>query len=191
MGVDRIVALRGDRPSGMGGSLHMVYANELVAFIRKHFGNDFHLEVAAYPEIHPEAPSYDEDVRFLKQKFDAGADSAITQYFYNPDAYFYFLDQCEKAGITKPIYPGIMPITNFQNLSRFSSNCGAEIPRWIRKRLEAYGDDLDSVTAFGIDLVSELCATLLDNDAPGLHFYTMNQSEPTSTLVKNLDLHNL
>lgn len=188
MGIDRIVALRGDMPSGMGGAYQMVYANELVAFIREHFGDTFHLEVAAYPEVHPESTSYDSDVRYLKAKFDAGANSGITQYFYNPDAYFYFIDQCQKAGIEKPIYPGIMPITNFKNLSRFSDSCGAEIPRWLRKRLASYGDDQASVKAFGLDLVSELCETLLDNGAPGLHFYTMNLTEPCATIVKNLGL---
>lgn len=186
--VDRIVALRGDMPSGVGGSMHMVYANELVAFIRKHFQDTFHLEVAAYPEIHPDANSYDDDIKYLKGKFDAGANSAITQYFYSPDAFFYFMDQCEKAGIDKPIVPGIMPITNFKNLARFSDNCGADIPRWMRKRLEAYGEDAESVKAFGIELVSELCETLLDNGAPGLHFYTMNQVEPTATIIKQLGL---
>lgn len=186
MGISRIVALRGDMPSGMGGSYQMVYASELVAFIRKHFGDTFHLEVAAYPEIHPEAPSYDDDIRYLKAKFDAGANSGITQYFYNPDAYFYFMDQCAKAGINQPIHPGIMPIINYKNLSRFSDNCGAEIPRWIRKRLQAYGDDSESIKAFGVDLVTELCETLIDNDAPGLHMYTMNQFEPTATILKNL-----
>ena len=179
---------RGDRPSGMGGAYNMVYANELVAFIREHFGKDFHLEVAAYPEIHPEAKSYREDIQYLKGKFDAGADSAITQYFYNPDAYFYFVDQCLAAGIDKPIVPGIMPITNYANLARFSDGCGAEIPRWMRKRLESYGDDTESIKAFGIDLVSDLCEMLLDNGAPGIHFYTMNQLEPTQTLLKNLGL---
>ncbi len=188
LGVERLVALRGDMPSGMGGSYQMVYANELVAFIRKHFGKDFHIEVAAYPEIHPEAKNYESDVRYLKGKFDAGADSAITQYFYNPDSYFYFSEHCQQAGIDQPIYPGIMPITNFRNLSRFSDNCGAEIPRWVRKRLEAYGDNQESVTAFGLDLVTELCETLLENGAPGLHFYTMNQIDPTETIVKRLGL---
>lgn len=187
-GIDRIVALRGDMPSGVGGGYQMVYANELVAFIRKHFGDHFHLEVAAYPEIHPQAKSYDDDVKFLKGKFDAGADSGITQYFYNPDAYFYFMDQCHKAGITQPIVPGIMPIISFKNLTRFSDACGAEIPRWMRKRLEAYGDDSDSIKAFGEELVTELCETLLENGAPGLHFYTMNQYEPTASIVKNLGL---
>lgn len=188
LGIDRVVALRGDMPSGMGGAYQMVYANELVAFIRKHFDDAFHLEVAAYPEIHPESTSYDDDVRFLKGKFSAGADSAITQYFYNPDAYFYFIEQCQKAGIEQPIYPGIMPITNFKNLSRFSDNCGAEIPRWLRKRLTAYGEDQESIKAFGVDLVSELCETLLENGAPGLHFYTMNLTNPCATIVKNLGL---
>lgn len=188
MGVRRIVALRGDRPSGMGGGSQMVYANQLVAFIREHFGDTFHLEVAAYPEIHPESNTYDDDIRYLKGKFAAGADSGITQYFFNPDAYFYFIEQCARAGIDQPIVPGIMPITNFKNLSRFSDNCGAEIPRWVRKRLAAYGDDLESIKAFGLDLVSELCETLLDNGAPGLHFYTMNQTEPTASLLRNLGL---
>lgn len=188
MGVKRIVALRGDRPSGMGGGSQMVYASQLVAFIRQHFGSTFHLEVAAYPEIHPEANSYDDDIRFLKAKFAAGADSGITQYFFNPDAYFYFIEQCARAGINQPIVPGIMPITNFKNLSRFSDNCGAEIPRWVRKRLAAYGEDVESIKAFGLDLVSELCETLLDNGAPGIHFYTMNQTEPTASLLRNLGL---
>ncbi len=187
-GINRIVALRGDMPSGMGGSFQMVYANQLVAFIRKNFGDHFQLEVAAYPEIHPEAKSYDDDVKYLKGKFDAGADSGITQYFYNPDAYFYFMDQCQAAGIDKPIYPGIMPIVNFQNLARFSANCGAELPRWMTKRLEAYGDDQESINKFGIALVTDLCEMLLDNGAPGLHFYTMNQTEPTAEIVKNLGL---
>ncbi|TVZ37429.1 5,10-methylenetetrahydrofolate reductase (NAD(P)) [Alteromonadaceae bacterium 2753L.S.0a.02] len=185
-GVDRIVALRGDMPSGMGAAMQLVYANELVAFIRQHFGEDFHLSVAAYPEIHPEAKSYRDDVRYLKGKFEAGANSAITQYFYNPDAYFYFIEECGKEGIDAPIYPGIMPITNFQNLARFSDACGAEIPRWIRKRLNDYGDNQHALMSFTTDLVTELCETLLDNGAPGLHFYTMNQVEPTRTIVNNL-----
>ncbi|MDZ7923645.1 MAG: methylenetetrahydrofolate reductase [NAD(P)H] [Marinagarivorans sp.] len=188
MGINRIVALRGDMPSGMGGASQMVYANQLVEFIRKHTGDHFHLEVAAYPETHPEAKSYDSDIHFLKMKFDAGANSAITQYFYNPDAYFYFLDACLAAGIDAPIYPGIMPITNYQNLARFSNNCGAEIPRWMRKRLEAYGDDAESIKAFGIEMASELCQVLLENDAPGLHFYSMNTVEPTATLIREIGL---
>lgn len=187
-GVTRIVALRGDMPSGVGGAYQLVYANELVAFIRKHFGDDFHLEVAAYPEIHPQAKGYSDDVRYLKGKFDAGANSAITQYFYNPDAYFYFVERCHKAGIDQPIYPGIMPIINYRNLTRFSDSCGAEIPRWLRKVLEDFGDDEASLKSFGIDLVTELCEVLLENEAPGLHFYTMNHTEPTAQIVSNLGL---
>jgi len=187
-GVNRIVALRGDMPSGMGGASQMVYANELVAFIRSRFGGQFHLEVAAYPEIHPESESYTTDIHYLKGKFDAGADSAITQYFFNLDAYFFFVDQCEKAGIKKPIYPGIMPIINVQNLLRFSDACGAEVPRWLRKALAAYGDDHASMQAFSADIVTELCEGLIENDVPGLHFYTMNQVEPITTIVKNLGL---
>lgn len=186
-GIDRIVALRGDVPSGMGGQ-RLVYAEELVRFIREHTGDHFHLEVAAYPEIHPDARSYDSDIEFLKRKLDAGGNSAITQYFYNVDAYKYFLEQCHRAGIEKPIFPGIMPITNFQNLARFSKNCGAEIPRWICQRLESYGDDQDSITAFGIELVTALCEDLLQAGAPGLHFYTMNQVEPTKSICDNLGL---
>ncbi len=188
-GVDRIVALRGDLPSGMGAA-RLIYASELVTFIRKHFGNAFHLEVAAYPEIHPDAKSYDEDIGYLKQKFDAGADSGLTQYFYNADAYFYFVEQCTRAGIDKPIVPGIMPIVNYANLARFSRNCGADIPRWIAQRLDAYGDDQQSIAQFGIDVVTKLCETLLASGAPGLHFYTMNQIEPTRTIWTNLDLGN-
>ncbi len=187
-GVNRIVALRGDMPSGIGGASQMIYANELVGFIRSKFGDHFHIEVAAYPEVHPEAMSYSDDIRYLKGKFEAGADSAITQYFYNPDAYFYFVNQCQQIGITQPIYPGIMPILNVQNLVRFSDNCGAEVPRWLRKRLESFAHDEASVKAFGIDVVAELCETLIDNGAPGLHFYTMNQSEPTIEIIKSLGL---
>ena len=186
-GVDRIVSLRGDIPSGMGAQ-RLVYAEELVSFIRKHTGDHFQLEVAAYPEIHPDAENYDSDVQFLKQKLDAGANSAITQYFYNADAYFYFIDQCHKAGIDKPIYPGIMPITNFQNLARFSKNCGAEIPRWLSKRLESFGDDKESIVDYGAEVITRLCEQLLAAGAPGIHFYTMNQVEPNKTIWKNLGL---
>lgn len=186
-GIDRIVALRGDVPSG-AGLQRLVYANELVGFIRKHFGEYFRIEVAAYPEIHPDAKSYGEDIAFLKQKLAAGANSAITQYFYNSDAYFYFIDQCQQAGIDKPIYPGVMPITNYTNLARFSRNCGAEIPRWICKRLEQYGDDQASVVQFGTELVTTLCEQLLAGGAPGIHFYTMNQVEPTQAIWHNLKL---
>jgi len=187
-GVRRIVALRGDIPSGTGGKARSVYANELVEFIRRRTGDHFHIEVAAYPEIHPESKSYDTDIHFLKAKLDAGANSAITQYFYTVEAYFYFLDQCAAAGIDKPIYAGIMPITNFTNLKRFSANCGAEIPRWICQRMEAFGDDQESVTHFGIEVVTQLCQTLLDSGAPGIHFYTMNQVEPTREIFDNLGL---
>lgn len=186
-GVDRIVALRGDMPSGMGAQ-RLIYARELVAFIRKHTGDHFHIEVAAYPEIHPDAKSYQADIQFLKQKFDAGANSAITQYFFNSDAYFYFLDECQKAGINQPIYPGIMPIINFQNLARFSRNCGADIPRWLSHKLESYGDDQQSLAAFGTEFITDLCEKLLKGGAPGLHFYTMNQVEPNKTLWQNLKL---
>ena len=164
------------------------HASELVALIREHSGGHFHIEVAAYPEIHPEATSYDADLAFLKGKLDAGADSAITQYFYNVESYFYFLDQCAAIGIDKPIYAGIMPITNFATLSRFSRNCGAEIPRWICKRMEDYGDDLDSVRKFGTEVVTQLCQTLVESGAPGIHFYTMNQVEPTREICSNLGL---
>jgi methylenetetrahydrofolate reductase (NADPH) len=187
-GTTRLVALRGDMPSGTGGLGQLVYANELVEFVRQHSGDHFHIGVAAYPEIHPQAESYDSDIGFLKGKFDAGADSAITQYFFNVESYFYFLDQCAAIGIDKPIYAGIMPIINFTNLARFSSNCGAEIPRWVCKRIEGYGDDQESIRKFGIEVVTQLCQTLLDNGAPGLHFYTMNQIDPTREIVNNLGL---
>ncbi|MEW5250822.1 methylenetetrahydrofolate reductase [NAD(P)H] [Microbulbifer sp. 2201CG32-9] len=186
-GVDRIVALRGDMPSGMGAVAQLVYANELVAFIRRHTGEHFHLEVAAYPEIHPEAETYDANIRYLKGKFEAGADSALTQYFYNPDAYFYFLDQCDSAGIEAPIYPGIMPIVNFANLARFSRNCGAEIPRWLRLRMEHFSNP-DDARKLGQEVVTDLCETLLEGGAPGLHFYTMNQAQPTAEILSALSL---
>ena len=167
-GINRLVALRGDMPSGMGGCSQLVYASELVAFVRERTGDHFQIEVAAYPEIHPEAISYDSDISYLKAKLDAGANSAITQYFFNVDAYFYFLDQCAAAGIDKPIYAGIMPIINFTNLARFSRNCGAQIPRWICQRAEGYGNDQDSLRKFGVEVVSQLCQTLLDSGAPGI-----------------------
>lgn len=187
-GISHLVALRGDMPSGMGGMAQLVYANELVEYVRKRTGDHFHIEVAAYPEIHPQAKSYQHDVGFLKAKFDAGANSAITQYFFNVESYFYFLDQCADAGIDSPIYAGIMPIVNFSNLVRFSANCGADIPRWMRQRIEGYGDDQDSIQKFGIEVVSQLCQTLLDSGAPGIHFYTMNQVDPTRKVVSNLGL---
>ncbi|MFT6289259.1 MAG: methylenetetrahydrofolate reductase (NADPH) [Alcanivorax sp.] len=188
MGVNRLVALRGDIPSGMGGPSQLIYADELVAFVREHTGDHFHIEVAAYPEVHPQAESYNTDIAYLKGKFDAGANSAITQYFYNVESYFYFMDQCRATGIDKPIYAGIMPITNFPNLLRFSKNCGAEIPRWICQRIEGYGQDQDSIRKFGIEVVTQLCQTLLDSGAPGIHFYTMNQIEPVREIYANLGL---
>lgn len=187
-GIKRLVALRGDMPSGMGTAMQLVHANDLVAFIRERTGDHFEIEVAAYPEIHPESKSYQSDLDFLKLKLDAGANSAITQYFYNVEAYFYYLDQCAAMGIDKPIYAGIMPITNYEALARFSHNCGAEIPRWICQRMEGYGDDLDSVRKFGEEVVTQLCQTLMDSGAPGIHFYTMNRVEPTAAIYKNLGL---
>jgi len=164
------------------------YANELVEFIRQESGRHFQIHVAAYPEVHPQAANGIEDLKNFKRKVDAGADAAITQYFYNADAYFYFLDACEKLGIDIPIVPGIMPIFNYSQLFRFSDMCGADIPRWMRKRLECFGDDVESARAFGVDVVSDLCQRLLDNGAPGLHFYTMNQSKPVLAIWKNLNL---
>ena len=188
-GVRRIVALRGDIPSGMGAT-RLVYARELVEFIRKHTGDHFELEVAAYPEVHPDAPSYEQDIGYLKEKLDAGANSAITQYFFNADAYFYFLDACEKAGIDKPIYPGIMPITNYANLARFSRNCGADIPRWLARKLDGYGQDLESIAAFGEEFVTELCQILMEGGAPGIHFYTMNQVQPVKRVLESVKASN-
>jgi methylenetetrahydrofolate reductase (NADH) len=185
-GINRIVSLRGDLPSGMGGAGQLVYANELVSFIRENFGDTFELLVAAYPEIHPEAESYEKDIYWLGKKFEAGASRAITQYFYNPDSYFYYLDQCEKVGIDQPIIPGIMPIINYQNLVRFSDSCGADIPRWIRQRLQQYRNDTESIKAFGLEVVTNLCEKLLAGGAPGLHFYTMNQVEANAALCRNL-----
>ena len=189
-GIDRLVALRGDLPSGSGlGELDdLRHANELVDYIRETTGDHFHIEVAAYPEYHPQANSPTADIENFKRKVDAGANGAITQYFYNTDAYIRFVDECEKRKIDIPIVPGIMPITNFVQLARFSDGCGAEIPRWIRKRLEAFGDDLESIRAFGLDVVTELCGRLLDEGAPGLHFYSMNQTAPTLALWDNLGL---
>jgi methylenetetrahydrofolate reductase (NADPH) len=185
-GIRHIVALRGDMPSGMVEPGDFRYANELVTFIREETGNHFRVEVAAYPEYHPQASSPDRDLDNFKRKIEAGADSAITQYFYNPDAYFHFVERCERLGIDIPIVPGIMPITNYHQLARFSDVCGAEIPRWIRKRLETFDDDSDSIRAFGMDVVSRLCARLLEQGAPGLHFYTLNRAEPSMAIWKNL-----
>lgn len=186
--IRHIVALRGDMPSGMGQPGEFRYANELVEFIRSECGDHFHIEVAAYPEFHPQSSNADIDLENFHRKVDAGADSAITQYFYNPYAYFHFIDRCEKMGIGIPIVPGIMPITNYTQLARFSDMCGAEIPRWIRKRLEAYGDDRQSIRSFGEDIVAEMCQALLDAGAPGLHFYTMNQAGPTKSIWNKLGI---
>lgn len=188
-GINQIVALRGDLPSGMG-NVRLVYANELVEFIRKTTGDHFHIHVAAYPEIHPQAPSYDQDIAYLKGKFDAGANSAITQYFYTPEAYYHFIDQCQKIGIDQPIYPGIMPITNFANLVRFSGNCGADIPRWMRQKFASYHDDIPSIKAFGLEVVTSLSEKLLESGAPGLHFYTMNQADTVLSIWESLNLGN-
>jgi methylenetetrahydrofolate reductase (NADPH) len=190
LGIHRIVALRGDMPSGMGrsGLGTFRYANELVTFLRREHGDHFHIEVAAYPEFHPQAPNAEVDLANFKRKVDAGADAAITQYFFNPDAYFEFVELCGEQDIHIPIVPGIMPITNYTQLARFSDACGAEIPRYIRKRLEAYGDDKAAIRAFGHEVVLALCRRLLEGGAPGLHFYTMNQAEATLKLWRELDL---
>lgn len=187
-GIRHLVALRGDMPSGMRSAGEFRYANELIEFIRAETGDHFFIEVAAYPEFHPQAPSASADLENFRRKVGAGADSALTQYFYNPDAYFRFVDACERMGLDLPIVPGIMPITNYQQLARFSDACGAEIPRWIRKRLEAFGDDMESLRAFGIEVTTDLCRRLLEGGAPGLHFYTMNQSQATLAVWNNLDL---
>jgi methylenetetrahydrofolate reductase (NADPH) len=188
--IRHLVCLRGDLPSGAGnvsgGDFN--YANELVAYIRKQYNNDFYIEVAAYPEYHPQASSPSADIDNFKRKVEAGADSALTQYFFNPDAYYNFINECEKRSINIPVVPGIMPITNYTQLSRFSEMCGAEIPRWIRKRLIEFGDDRDSIRAFGEEVVSNMCRKLLDAGAPGLHFYTLNQSQATINIWNNLGL---
>ena len=185
-GINRLVTLRGDVPSGEVSVGDFKYATELVTFIRQETGNWFHIEVAAYPEFHPEASSAAKDIANFKRKIEAGANSAITQYFYNADAYFRFLDSCQKEQINVQIVPGIMPIYNYTQLARFSGICGAEIPRWLRMRLEAYVDDLPSLRDFGVDVVSELCTTLLDAGAPSLHFYTLNQAGIISNIVSNV-----
>ena len=187
-GVRHLVALRGDLPSGTASAGEFRYANELVAFIREETGDHFHIEVAAYPEFHPQAPSPREDMANFRRKVEAGADSAITQYFYNPDAYFGFVEECAKLGVSVPIVPGIMPIYNYSQLARFSDACGAEIPRWIRKKLEGYHDDAASIRAFGLDVVVKLCENLLKNGAPGLHFYTLNQAQAVQTIWHRLGL---
>ncbi len=186
LGIRQLVTLRGDIPQGQTLNSDLHYANELVTFIREHTGNHFHLEVAAYPEYHPESPTPQSDFDNFKRKVDAGADGAITQYFYNIDAFDHFMDKCLQANINIPVTPGIMPITGYKNLVRFSDICGAEIPRWIRKQLEAYADEPESLRAFGIDIVSQLCSSLKERNVPGLHFYTLNQAESTLSIWRNL-----
>lgn len=184
--VTRLVTLRGDIPESGDSANELSFANELVSFIRKNKADQFKIEVAAYPEYHPESASPQSDFEHFKGKVEAGADGAITQYFYNIDAYFRFVDKCNASNISIPVTPGIMPITNYANLTRFSDTCGAEIPRWIRKQLEFYADDKDSLLAFGVDVVSSMCNKLLEQEAPGLHFYTLNQSGATIDIWKNL-----
>lgn len=186
-GVDRLVVLRGDRPEEDNGSRPFQYANELVAWIRSEFGRAFHLEVACYPELHPESPSVASELKFFRQKVEAGADGATTQYFFNVESYFRFVDEVARMGIDIPITPGIMPITNYRNLARFSDICGAEIPRWIRRRLESYGDDGAAIREFGLEVVSRLCERLLEYGAPGLHVYTLNRANATLRLWQNLE----
>ncbi|MES9987918.1 MAG: methylenetetrahydrofolate reductase [NAD(P)H] [Candidatus Thiodiazotropha endolucinida] len=190
IGIRRLVALRGDLPSGTGlGELgDLNHANQLVELIQETYPRLFHIEVAAYPEFHPQASSPEQDLIYFKRKVEAGADSAITQYFYNADAYFRFLDNCQKLQIDIPIVPGIMPITNFTQLARFSDACGTEIPRWLRKRLEGFGDDLEAIRSYGTETVIRLCECLLEGGAPGLHFYTMNQAKPTLAIWQALSL---
>ncbi|MCA1926348.1 MAG: methylenetetrahydrofolate reductase [NAD(P)H] [Thiobacillus sp.] len=187
-GIRHLVALRGDLPSGTLDAGEFNYANELVEFIRSETGDWFEIEVAAYPEIHPQARSWKDDLANFKRKVDAGADSAITQYFFNADAYFRFVEETRAMGVEIPVVPGIMPIGNYVQLARFSDACGAEIPRWLRKKLESYGDDLASIRAFGLDVVTDLCQRLLAGGAPGLHFYTMNQAGPTETIWRRLGI---
>ena len=187
-GIRHIVALRGDLPSGVAVSGELAHANELVAFIRETTGDWFNIEVACYPEYHPQTRNGADEIRNFKRKVDAGANAAITQYFYNPDAYFRFVDECDAAGIALPIVPGIMPIGNFSQLARFSDACGAEIPRWMRIKFEGYRDDTASIRSFGLDVVTSLCDKLLSGGAPGLHFYTLNQAGAVSTIWQRLGL---
>lgn len=188
-GIKRLVALRGDLPSGMGGAEgELRYASDLVAFIREHCGDAFHIEVAAYPEMHPQSLSFQEDLEHFVFKVKQGADAAITQYFYSADAYFSFVERVQKMGVDVPIVPGIMPIMNSSQLLRFSTMCGAEIPRWIKLRLADFGDDRASIRAFGLDVVTKLSQDLVDGGAPGLHFYTLNGAETTMKLVERLSL---
>jgi methylenetetrahydrofolate reductase (NADPH) len=186
-GIERLVVLRGDRPDGLAGPGPFQYANELVSYIRKEFGTHFHIEVACYPETHPESATPQSEMFYFKQKVDAGANGAVTQYFYNADSYFHLRDECHQAGINVPITPGIMPITNYHQLARFSDICGAEIPRWIRRRLEAFQGDGASIRAFGLDVVTSLCERLLQGGAPGLHIYTLNRANVSFLLWQRLN----
>ena len=187
-GINRIVALRGDLPSGQVGLGELPYAEDLVRFIREHSGDHFHIEVAAYPEMHPQADSFDKDIQRFCEKANAGANAALTQFFFNPDAYFYFVDRIQREGVNIPVAPGIMPITNASNLIRFADGTGAEVPRWIRKQLATYGDDTASIKAFGHEVIVKLCERLIAGGAPSLHFYTMNTTDPTRQLVQDLGL---
>jgi methylenetetrahydrofolate reductase (NADPH) len=186
-GIGRLVVLRGDRPEGLSGPGPFQHADELVAWVRREFGDGFHIDVACYPEFHPESPSPQSELRYFRQKVAAGADAAVTQYFYNPDCYFHFVDDCRRIGIDVPITPGIMPITNYRQLSRFSEMCGAEIPRWIRSRLEGFGEDGAAIRAFGLDVVTDLCERLLAGGAPGLHIYTLNRANASLLLWQRLN----
>lgn len=186
-GINKLVVLRGDRPDGVTGTGPFNYANELVTFIRRTFGDAFHIEVACYPEFHPESESPETELFYFKQKVDAGADGAVTQYFYNVDSYFSFMDDCAKLGIDIPITPGIMPITNYKQLSRFSQMCGAEIPQWIRRRLKGFGEDTAGIQEFGLDVVTRLCERLLEAGAPGLHIYTLNRAHTSHELWNRLN----
>ena len=186
LGCKRLVALRGDMPSGMASMGDLRYASDLIAFIREQHGDWFHIEVGCYPETHPQADDALADLRHFKTKVDAGADGAITQYFYNADAYFRFVDEVRALGVEIPIVPGIMPISNFTQLRRFSEGCGAEIPRWVSKRMQAYGDDAGAIRVFAAELVAGMCRRLIDGGAPSLHFYTLNLSKPTLNVLDNL-----
>ena len=184
--IKHLIALRGDNPSGAISNGDFKYANELISFIREETGEYFHIQAGAYPEYHPEAESATDDLNNFKRKIEAGANSAITQFFFNVDAYFKFIEECQKKSINVPIIPGIMPIYNIKQLSRFSSNCGAEIPRWLRLKLESYGDDIVSLRAFGVDVISELCEKLIQYGVPGIHFYTLNESGTITKIINNI-----
>ena len=188
LGVTDMVALRGDPPSGIGSTAHIRRAHSLVNLIRRHFGNTFNLYVAAYPETHPDAISPEGDIRFLRKKIESGANGCITQYFFNADSYFYFIDRCRSHGIETPIVPGIMPITNYEGLVKFSDGCGADIPRWIRTRLAHLADNPEDLLAFGIEVVTNLCERLLNGGAPGIHFYTLNKPHASVQIARNLGL---